>query len=102
MECPFSCGMQTEELKTNKINLEDHIDRYCTSPELQCPTCNINVYSIYKDLDFNSVDPESGAGHDCIRDLKDENQRLKQKFTEVEMLSQSCSLKISLAENDQN
>ena len=88
-KCPFACKESEVDIKLNNMTLERHITTNCSSLELRCPDCDLNIYSIYKDLDFDKVDPDSRAGHDCIRDLKEEVKQLKATQNLPENLYQS-------------
>ena len=46
----------------------------CSSKEFRCPDCNINVYSAYAE---NPLLWENHQGHNCLKDLLQENEKLQ-------------------------
>ena len=70
-ECPFGCGEQIPF----SFSVHDHVMTTCTSKDLRCETCNINVYKEYAE---STTLFENFEGHNCLKDLKKENEILKQ------------------------
>ena len=62
------------------MSVHDHVVAQCTSEEVCCPKCNLNIYRIYHD---SKELYESHDGHDCLKDLKRENEKLKNGYDEA-------------------
>ena len=61
-ECPFGCGEQIQP----SFTVQDHVMTTCTSDELCCPRCKINIYRLYSESEELY---EQHEGHACLKDL---------------------------------
>jgi len=73
--CPFNC---TNFTPCTIFELDNHLKWECTSSELRCQKCDLNIYCRYAGKDLDVV-----GGHICERDLREEIRIMMRRF-EVE------------------
>ena len=58
-----------------------HLETDCDGDRLSCHVCGFNIYRNYKGKkDFQQNNADAHLGHNCIRDIKNENLHLKQRL----------------------
>ena len=65
----MNCGKKVPK----DITFSEHVKSSCRSEELNCIRCGLNVYYLY----FHENSILQKEGHNCVRDLRLENERLK-------------------------
>ena len=66
----MNCGKKIPQ----GISFDEHVKTSCRSEELNCTRCGLNVYALFFQQELSILMKE---GHNCIRDLRFENVRLK-------------------------
>ena len=60
--CPFKCETQEEELLADKVSLKRHVKQFCTSDQLKCKKCKVNLYKRFKDV---ILEANCSLNHSC-------------------------------------